>query len=64
MENISTAGITAEQGQLIIEGIEKTNNFIAMGIVVAGIVLSFVIARLVWRVAFKPILRDYMKFPL
>lgn len=60
----SLSGITAEQGQQIIEGINKTNDFIAAGIVISGIVLAFVITRFLWRLMIKPVLRDYMKLPM
>lgn len=62
-EASSYGGITAEQGWEIIQGLQAISDFIAAGIVLFGIVLSFVATRFFWRFAIKPFLRDYMKLP-
>lgn len=55
---------SAEQLDSIIEGINQLNTYIGSAIVIGGIVLSFFIVRFLWRLIFKPILRDFIKLPL
>lgn len=59
-----TALSNAEQLDTIIQGIDQLNTYLGSAIVIAGIVISFVLVRFLWRYIFKPILRDYIKLPL
>ena len=55
---------TTEQLDTIITGLNQLNTYIGVIIYIAGIIISFFLARFVWRFVFKPILKDYIKFPI
>ena len=61
---IQAAEMTEDQLNTIISGLNQLNTYIGAIIVIAGIVISFVIVRFLWRFIFKPILRDYIRLPM
>ena len=61
---MTNGAVTVEQVDTLIAGVDQLNVYIGSAIVIAGIIISVLIARFLWRLIFKPILRDYLKLPL
>lgn len=64
METTTEAITYSAQLDTIITVLNQLNTFIGVIIYVFGIVISFVIARFLYRFIIKPILRDYVKLPI
>lgn len=59
---VSTNEYNVEVLDKISQGIDSLNTLGTVFLVLFGITVSFFLVRFIWRLCFKPLLRDYIKF--